>query len=108
MGMGSTLAVEDAEEECREQLVNFVASTAAERVGARDLTRPEAIAEAVKHASALSDADNDPTGTLGTLAEAQAPKPSRVVSDAQRKAIAIELIEATRDAVGAGGRFSPD
>lgn len=105
MGMGSNLAVEDAEEEYREQLARYVASKAAERVAARDSTRSAAIAEIVEHASALSEAEGDPTGTLGTLAAAQEPQPSRAVSAAQREAIARELLEDARDAVGAGGQF---
>lgn len=101
------MAVEEAEEEYREQMAKFIAETAAERVGARDLSRLDGIAEAAQHAEALSEAENDPTGTLGTLPEAQEPKPSRDVSDAQRKAIAEELMEAARNAVGAGGQFKP-
>lgn len=105
MGIGSNLAVEDGEEDFREQMAHLVANTAAERVGARDSTRLEAIAEAVNYASASFDADNDPSGTLGTLPEAQAPTPSRVVPVAQRIAIREELIEDARDAVSASGQF---
>ena len=105
MGMGSNLVVEDAEEKYREKCANYIANIAAQRVAARDSTRSKAIAEAVEHMSALSDAENDPTGTLSSLGITQVPEPSRAISDAQRAAIAQEMIDRARDAVGAGGQF---
>ena len=49
MSYGSTIAVEDAEDEWREETARVIAMHAAELVAARDMTREAAITAAVEH-----------------------------------------------------------
>ena len=81
MSYGSNIAVEDAEDEYREETARLIAMHAAELVAARDMTRDAAITAAVEHQRYCQEAERDPTGTVATLDEAQRPQPSRSVSD---------------------------
>jgi len=99
MSYGSNIAVEDAEDEHREETARLIAMHAAELVAARDMTRDAAITAAVEHQRYCQEAERDPTGTVATLDEAQRPQPSRSVSEKQIRAIADELMEQARDAV---------
>ena len=49
MSYGSNIAVEDAEDEYREETARLIAMHAAELVAARDMTRDAAITAAVEH-----------------------------------------------------------
>lgn len=98
MSYGSTIAVEDAEDEWREETARAIAMHAAELVAARDMTREAAITAAVEHQRYRQEAERDPTGTVATLDEAQRPQPSRSISERQIRAIADELMEQARDA----------
>ena len=99
MSYGSNIAVEDAEDEYREETARLIAMHAAELVAARDMTRDAAITAAAEHQRYCQEAELDPTGTVATLDEAQRPQPSRSVSEKQIRAIADELMEQARDAV---------
>lgn len=99
MSYGSNIAVEDAEDEYREETARLIAMHAAELVAARDMTRDAAITAAVEHQRYCQEVERDPTGTVATLDEAQRPQPSRSVSEKQIRAIADELMEQARDAV---------
>lgn len=67
MSYGSTIAVEDAEDEWREETARAIAMHAAELVAARDMTREAAITAAVEHQRYCQEAERDPTGTVATL-----------------------------------------
>lgn len=98
MSYGSTIAVEDAQDDWREEMAVLIAKHAAELVAAKDMTREAAISAAVEHQRYCQEAECDPTGTVATLDEAQRPQPSRSVSEKQTRAIADELMEEARDA----------
>ena len=63
MSYGSNIAVEDAEDEYREETARLIAMHAAELVAARDMTRDAAITAAVEHQRYCQEAERDPTGT---------------------------------------------
>lgn len=99
MSYGSNIAVEDAEDEWREEMALLIARHAAELVAARDMPREAAISAAIEHQRYCQEAERDSTGTVATLDEAQRPQPSRSISEKQIRAIADELMEQARDAV---------
>lgn len=96
MGRGSNLAVEDGEEQYREEVALRIATDAAELVAARDMDRAEAIHKVTEALRRSNEADEDVTGVLATMNSA--PKPSKVASSVQVAAIAQELLDDARDA----------
>ena len=80
MGYGSTISVEDAEDQYREEIVHLIAEHAAELVGAGDLSRKSAIQEAVEHQRYCQKVESDETGTVATLEESQRRRASRKIS----------------------------
>lgn len=96
MGIGSSIAVEDAEDECREDCANLIAQKAAALVAARDMGRDEAIEKIAEWLRLEREADGDETGTLAI--ENELPSPSKKMPDKQVAAIAAELLDAAQDA----------
>jgi len=96
MSYGSNEAVEAAEDDYREQCAVLIAQTAAKLVAARDMGREEAISVATEWIRAENEADHDETGVSAALVEH--PSASKIVSTPQIKAIAVELMDASREA----------
>lgn len=96
MGIGSTVAVEKAQEEYREQCAEWIAQKAAELVAARDMGRVEAIEMATDLLRQEIDADSDVTGVAAVQVSHLAP--SRTAAPAQIAAIKAELMDAAREA----------
>jgi len=96
MGYGSTVAVEEAEEEYREACAELIEKGAAKLVGARDMTRRQAIEAETEALRQEIEADNDVTGVLGTMLNP--PVPSKPIPAAQARAIGRELRDAAGDA----------
>ncbi len=87
--MTSDLALQDAEDEFNEAREWAICHDAAILVIA-GYSRDLAIKKATEIFGTQQEAENDPTGTIGTLAEAQSPN-MHAGRDAQVKAIAQEL-----------------
>ncbi len=98
MSYGSNEVVLAQEAGFREKITLEIANIAAELVAAGDMSREKAIEDATKYMRYQQEADRDVTGVIETLEEAQRPIPSRPVSSDQVRAIAIELMDAARDA----------
>jgi len=96
MSYGSTVAVEEAEEEYREACADLIEKGGAKLVGAHDMTRRQAIEAETEALRQEIEADNDITGVLGTMLNS--PVPSKPISKAQERAIGRELHEAAQDA----------
>lgn len=97
MGYGSTVAVEEAEENWRDECKKRVRSEAAKHVGARTKTRAEAIDFETELLRQDIEADNDPSGTLASMIIP--PKPSKSIPEAQQRAIEAELDDLASSAV---------
>lgn len=98
MSYGSNEAVKAAEDDCREQRAQLIALRAAELVAARNMGRAEAIEQAAAWDRREQAADGDLSGVAAV--ENTFPVPSKASPTAQVKAIAVELLDAARDAVG--------
>lgn len=96
MGYGSTVAVVEAEEEYREACAVRIKEGAAKLVGARDMTREQAIEAETEALRQEIEADNDVTGVLGTMLNL--PVPSKLIPAPQTRAIGRELSDAAGDA----------
>lgn len=92
MGFGSTVAVEEAEEQWRRDCAKVIKREAAKHVGARTMTREEAIKAETELLRQECEAENDVTRTLETMIVP--PKPSKAIKEQQIRAIAAELDEA--------------
>lgn len=97
MSYGSTIAVSDAEDECREQNAAEIARIAAELVAADDMSRDMALSKAAKYIEYCIKAERDETGVIATLEEAQKPQASRAAPNEQVKKIADELMDKARE-----------
>ena len=87
--MTSNLALQDAEDECDEARDWAICHDAAILV-IDGHSRDSAIKKATEIFGTQREAENDPTGTIGTLAEAQSPE-VLAGRKAQVKAIAQDL-----------------
>lgn len=96
MGYGSTVAVEEAEDEYRDACAERIENDAAKLVGAGDMTRGQAIEAATESLRQEIEADNDDTGALATMLNP--PVPSKPIPAAQAGAIGRELRDAAGDA----------
>lgn len=96
MGIGSTLAVEEAEEQCREDCATQIARTAAAYVAVGDLDRHTAVKVATELVRHDQEAGSDDTGVLAT--ERVFAPPSKAAPAHQITAIANELMEAATTA----------
>jgi len=96
MSYGSNEAVEQEEEESREQDAKRIAVDAAELVAAGDMSRSDAVAKVVESLRMAREAEGDETGVLAV--EIDSPSPSKVVKSQQVAAIAADLMEAARAA----------
>ncbi len=96
MSLGSTVAVEEAQEDYREECADWIAHKAAELVAARDMGRTEAIETAANLLRQENDADADMTGVAAV--EVDQIEPSRKASTAQVAAIKAELMDEAREA----------
>lgn len=96
MSYGSNEAVDDAQDEYREQCANLIAQTAAQLVAARDMDRRKAIEEATEWLRREGDAVGDVTGVAAV--ETAYPSPSNASPRHQVAAIAAELLDAAREA----------
>lgn len=96
MSLGSTVAVEDAQEDYREECADWIAQKAAELVAARDMGRAEAIETAAELLRQENDADADVTGVAAV--EIDQVEPSRKALPAQVAAIKADLMDAAREA----------
>lgn len=91
MSYGANEAVNDAEDQCREDWADLVAQKAAEIVAARDMKRKGAVDAAASWLRKEHEADSDATGVAET--ECQEPMPSKKASADQVAAIKAELLE---------------
>ncbi|TXI25580.1 MAG: hypothetical protein E6Q67_00910 [Roseateles sp.] len=98
MSYGSNEAVEDAEDDCQEENAQLLARGAAELVAARVCGRDEAIEKVVEWWRNEAAAAGDPTGV--TEIENSFPFATKAAPSHQVAAIAEELIEDVRDAIG--------
>ncbi len=96
MGYGSNGAVEDAEDDCREEKAELIAYKAATLVAAGDMGRAEAIVALAEWLSRENEADDDLSGVLSI--ENIFPAPSKSMPRSQVIAIASELMDAAREA----------
>lgn len=96
MGFGSNQAVEDAEDDYKEQCALLIAQTAAKLVAAGDTGRRAAIEKATEWLRNEQVADGDPTGV--TAVENEEPRASKVSPKVQIDVIAAELLDDARDA----------
>lgn len=96
MGIGSTIAVQEAEDEFREKCAHLIAQKAAGLVAAGDMGRKEAIQKIAEWIRQEGEAEGDETGTLSI--ENVFPSPSKVAPPNQVAAITFELLEAAREA----------
>ncbi len=96
MSLGSTVAVEEAQEDYREECADWIAQKAAELVAARDMGRTEAIEKATDLLRQENDAEADTTGVAAV--EVEQIEPSRKASTAQVAAIKAELMDEAREA----------
>lgn len=96
MGIGSTLAVEEAEDEYRDKCADWIGANAAGLVAPRDMGRADAIKMAADSLRQEIDADTDVTGVAAV--QVDHVEPSRSAPPAQVAAIKAELMDAARDA----------
>lgn len=96
MGMGSTLAVEEAESVYRENCAQLIARYAAEYVAAGDMDRHTAIQTVTEYLRRERLAMNDETGAQAV--ENALRPPSKVAPANQITALAYELMDAARAA----------
>ncbi len=96
MGIGSTIAVEEAEDEFREKRAHLIAQMAAGLVAAHDMGREEAIQKMAEWLRQEGEAEGDETGTMAI--ENVFPSPSKKIPHHQIVAIASELLDAAREA----------
>ena len=96
MSYGSREAVEDAEEECREDLATLIANGAAALVAAGDMSREDAIEAVATYYRLDGEADADVTGTVEV--ENTFPFPSFKAPASQIAAIAAELTDKAQEA----------
>lgn len=94
MGMGSNVAIEEDEDNYRENAANVIAETAAKLVASGDCSREEAVERSGEYWRLQNEADGDPTGTIA--ADCHLPTPKNETSKAQVAAIKAELLEACR------------
>ena len=94
--MTSHLALEDANDNYKEDCAVEIATRAAKLVASRDMGRTEAIQAATEEMRQENAANNDPTGVLETMIDVT--KPSKEISQAQINAVKAELMDAARDA----------
>lgn len=96
MSIGSTVAVESAMEQYREDCAKVIAKQAAQLVAARDMSRDDAIQAATEWLRRENEAEGDVTGILAI--ENEHPSPSKVVPSNQIAAIERDLLDAAREA----------
>lgn len=96
MSYGSNEAVENAEEDHREECASIIATRAAALVAAGDMSRLDAISALQDWLLREKEASTDPSGVLSI--ENVFPSPSKSASSSQIRAIAFELMDASRDA----------
>ncbi|AXK38528.1 hypothetical protein [Crenobacter cavernae] len=96
MGIGSTLAVEEAEEQYREDCAKQIARTAAPLVAAGDMGRDDAIRTVTEWLRQGSEAEGDVTGVVSV--QNKFPTPSKEVATKQVAAIVHDLLDAARAA----------
>lgn len=96
MSVGSTIAVEEAEDKFREECAHLIAQKAAGLVAAQDMSREEAIQKIAEWLRQEGEAEGDETGTLSI--ENVFPSPSKAAPPNQVAAITFELLEAAREA----------
>lgn len=97
MSYGANEAVEDAEDQYKEECAQLVARVAAEQVASRGCGREEAIEKAIEWLRNEQSAEGDVTGSKGI--EIASPAARKSAPGPQVAAIANELLEAARDAV---------
>lgn len=96
MSIGSTLAVEDAEDQYREDSADFIARHAAALVASGDMGRNEAIETVTDFLRRGNEGQGDITMTESI--ENRLPTPSKQVQPEQVAAIKKDLEDAARDA----------
>ncbi|QEZ48793.1 hypothetical protein [Cupriavidus oxalaticus] len=96
MSYGSSEAFQDGQDEYRENCANLIAQDAAKLVAAHDMSRPEAIKQVTEWLRREGEATGDVTGVAAI--ENKFPFPSKPVPQGQVAAIAVELLDAARDA----------
>lgn len=96
MGYGSNCAVEDADDEYREQCAQLIAKEAARLVAATDMSRSDAIQSATEWLRRENEAEGDLTQVASI--ENELPEPSLTAPSKQVNAIALELLDDARDA----------
>jgi hypothetical protein len=96
MSYGSNGAVEDAEDDYKEQCAQLIAETAAKLVAARDMSRSDAIKAATEWVRRENEAEGDLTQVASI--ENELPEPRLAASLKQVNAIASELLDAAREA----------
>lgn len=96
MGMGSTLAVEEAEKNYREQCAQTIAWMSAQYVAAGDMDRHTAVPTVAEEVRRQQREINDETGVEGV--NNVLPPPSKVAPANQVTAIMHELMDAAREA----------
>lgn len=96
MSYGSNEAVENAEDDYRENCVKLIAQNAAQLVAAGDMGRIEAIEVVTNWLRLEGEAEGDMTGVAAI--ENEFPSPSKVMPRSKVAAIAHELLDAAREA----------
>ena len=96
MSYGSNGAVEDAENEYKEQCAQLIAETAARLVATRDMSRSDAIEAATEWVRRENEAEGDLTQVA--FIENEFPEPSSAAASKQINAIALELLDDAREA----------
>lgn len=96
MSYGSNEGVKDAQDAYRAHCARLIAQCAAQLVAARDMSRDDAIEAVTEWLRRDVEAEGDPTGVIAV--ENAFPFPSKVTPPDQVAAIAIELLDAARDA----------
>jgi hypothetical protein len=98
MSYGSTVAVEEAEDEHRERSARLIAHEAAKLVAAGDMGRKEAVALSAEWLRNDDASEGDPTGVIAV--ENVLPAPSKASPSHKVFAIEVELLVAARKAAG--------
>lgn len=96
MSYGANQAVNDAEDNYREECALLIAKKAAALVAAQDMSREDAIEALTKWVRQENEAEDDVTGVLSI--ENEFPSPSKNVPSNQITAIAAVLLDAAREA----------
>lgn len=96
MSYGSNGAVEDAENDYKEQCAQLIAKTAAALVAARDMPRSDAIKAATDWVRQEIEAVGDVTQVASI--ENEFPEPSLAAPRKQLNAIELALLDAAREA----------